>query len=46
MGVPLLDLKGQYVELKDELDEVVFDTEIKDMKLFSPKTSSMSVRTR
>jgi dTDP-4-amino-4,6-dideoxygalactose transaminase len=42
MGVPLLDLKGQYVELKDELDNAVFDVMSNAAFVGGPRVQELS----
>ena len=42
MGVPLLDLKGQYLELKDELDDAVEDVMSNAAFIGGPKVQELS----
>jgi len=42
MGVPLLDLKGQYQELKSDLDEAVFDVMSNAAFIGGPKVAELS----
>jgi dTDP-4-amino-4,6-dideoxygalactose transaminase len=42
MGVPLLDLKAQYLELKDELDDVVFDVMSNAAFIGGPRVQELS----
>ncbi len=42
MGVPLLDLKAQYQELKDELDAAVFDVMSNAAFIGGPKVQELS----
>jgi dTDP-4-amino-4,6-dideoxygalactose transaminase len=42
MGVPLLDLKAQYLELKDELDSAVFDVMSNAAFIGGPKVQELS----
>ena len=42
MGVPLLDLKAQYQELKTELDAAVFDVMANAAFIGGPKVKELS----